>query len=95
MGHCWDNARTESFFGRRKCEVAPAEMFAARDHAPAVLCESRDLFDNRVRWYSSLGSYPPMSLNDGRTTKAASNFASIFVGEISLRSGRQPRPDIP
>ena len=28
VGQCWDNAPMESFFGRMKCEVESAEMFA-------------------------------------------------------------------
>jgi transposase InsO family protein len=59
VGQCWDNAPVESFFGRLKCELEPAEMFATRDQARAELFEYLEVFHNRVRRHSSLGFLSP------------------------------------
>jgi transposase InsO family protein len=59
VGQCWDNAPVESFFGRLKCEIEEAEMFATRDQARAVLFEYLEVFYNRVRRHSSLGFVSP------------------------------------
>jgi len=60
VGQCWDNAPVESFFGRLKCEIEEAEMFATRDQARAVLFEYLEVFYNRVRRHSSLGFLSPV-----------------------------------
>jgi len=60
VGQCWDNAPVESFFGRMKCEVESAEMFATRDQARAELFEYLEVFYNRVRRHSSLGFVSPV-----------------------------------
>jgi putative transposase len=59
VGQCWDNAPVESFFGRMKCEIESAEMFATRDQARAVIFEYLEVFYNRVRRHSSLGFLSP------------------------------------
>lgn len=59
VGQCWDNAPVESFFGRMKCEIESAEMFATRDQARAVIFEYLEVFYNRVRRHSSLGFVSP------------------------------------
>lgn len=59
VGRCWDNAPVGSPLGRLKGEVAPGEMFAARDRARAEVFEHLGVFDNRVRRHSSLGLVPP------------------------------------
>jgi transposase InsO family protein len=59
VGQCWDNAPMESFFGRLKCEVEAAGMFATRDQARAELFEYLEVFYNRVRLHSSLGFLSP------------------------------------
>ena len=59
VGQCWDNAPVESFFGRMKCEVESAQMFATRDQARAELFEYLEVFYNRVRLHSSLGLLSP------------------------------------
>jgi putative transposase len=60
VGQCWDNAPMESFFGRMKCEIESAEMFATRDQARAELFEYLEVFHNRVRLHSSLGFLSPV-----------------------------------
>ena len=59
VGQCWDNAPMESFFGRMKCEIESAQMFATRDQARAELFEYLEVFHNRVRLHSSLGFLAP------------------------------------
>jgi putative transposase len=59
VGRCWDNAPVESFFGRRKCEIEPGEVFATRDQARAVVFEYLEVFYNRVRLHSSPGFLSP------------------------------------
>lgn len=59
VGQCWDNAPMESFFGRLKCEIEAAQMFATRDPARAQLFEYLGAFYNRVRRHSSLGFLSP------------------------------------
>ena len=58
VGQCWDNAPVESFFGRRKCEIASG-VFATRGQARAVIFEYLEVFYNRVRRHSSLGFVSP------------------------------------
>jgi transposase InsO family protein len=60
VGQCWDNAPLESFFGRLKCEVEEAQMFATRDQARAAIFEYLEVFYNRVRRHSSLGFLSPV-----------------------------------
>lgn len=60
VGQCWDNAPVESFFGRLKCEVESAQMFATRDQARATIFEYLEVFYNRVRLHSSLGFVSPV-----------------------------------
>ena len=60
VGQCWDNAPVESFFGRMKCEVEEAQMFATRDRARAAIFEYLEVFYNRVRRHSSLGFLSPV-----------------------------------
>jgi transposase InsO family protein len=50
----------ESFFGRLKCEIESAEMFATRDQARAELFEYLEVFYKRVRLHSSLGFLSPV-----------------------------------
>jgi transposase InsO family protein len=59
VGQCWDNAPVESFFGRLKCEIGAAEMFATREEAKAAIFEYLEVFYNRVRRHSSLGFVSP------------------------------------
>jgi hypothetical protein len=49
----------ESFFGRLKCELG-VKVFDTRGQARAALFEYLEVFDNRVRLHSSLGSRFPV-----------------------------------
>ena len=80
VGQCWDNATLESFFGGLKCELSPGVLFASREHAQAEFFEYLEVFYNRVRLHSLLGTFPLSSLS-GRITKNTVNSVSIFPGE--------------
>lgn len=58
-GDCWDNAPMESFFGTLKQELVYPERFATREEAKAKIFEYIELFYNRQRRHSSLGSQSP------------------------------------
>jgi transposase InsO family protein len=59
VGQCRDNAVAESTFGRLKREVVRHERYATRAEARASLFESVEVFDDRVRRHSTLGSVAP------------------------------------
>jgi transposase InsO family protein len=58
-GDCWDNAPMESFFGTLKQELVHPERFATRQEAQAKLFEYIEVFYNRQRRHSALGSQSP------------------------------------
>lgn len=58
-GDCWDNAPMESFFGTLKQELVYPERFATREEAKAKIFEYIEVFYNRQRRHSSLGSQSP------------------------------------
>jgi len=58
-GDCWDNAPMESFFGTLKQELVHHERFTTRDEAKAKIFEYIEMFYNRQRRHSSLGSQSP------------------------------------
>ena len=59
VGPCWDNAVVESTFGQRKRELVHHETYATREEARASLFEYVEVFYNRVRRHSTLGSVSP------------------------------------
>lgn len=58
-GNCWDNAPMESFFGTLKQKLVYPERFATRKEAKARIFEYIEVFYNRQRRHSSLGSLSP------------------------------------
>lgn len=58
-GDCWDNAPMESFFGTLKQELVYPERLATRKEAKAKVFEYIELFYNRQRRHSALGSQSP------------------------------------
>jgi putative transposase len=58
-GNGWDNAPMESFFASLKKELVHDEDYATRDQATASIFEYIEVFYNRVRRHSSLGSVAP------------------------------------
>jgi putative transposase len=59
-GNCWDNAPTESFFNSLKNERVHGQRYRTRQEAIADLFEYIEVFYNRRRRHSSLGSRSPV-----------------------------------
>ena len=59
-GDCWDNAPTESFFNSLKNERVHGTKYRTREEAKADLFEYIEMFYNRRRRHSTLGSRSPM-----------------------------------
>ena len=58
-GNCWDNAPMESFFASLKKELVHHEKYATRAEARSSLFEYIEVFYNRERRHSALGSVAP------------------------------------
>jgi transposase InsO family protein len=58
-GNCWDNAPMESFYATLKTEMIYHEKFITREEAQAEIFEYIEVFYNRKRRHSSLGSKSP------------------------------------
>jgi len=58
-GDCWDNAPMESFFATLKRELVYRQRFATRQEAQNAVFEYIEVFYNRKRRHSSLGSQSP------------------------------------
>ena len=58
-GNCWDNAPMESFFATLKKELVHHEDYQTRAAARQSLFEYIEVFYNRVRRHSALGSLSP------------------------------------
>ncbi len=59
VGDCYDNAPTESFWGKLKTELVYLEHFATREQARAAIFDYIECFYNRTRLHSSLGYVSP------------------------------------
>lgn len=59
VGQCWDNAVVESTFGSLKRELVHHEDYATREEAKASVFEYVEVFYNRDRRHSTLGSVSP------------------------------------
>jgi putative transposase len=59
-GNCWDNAPTESFFNSLKNERVHGQRYRTRNDAIADLFEYIEVFYNRSRRHSTLGSRSPV-----------------------------------
>ena len=59
VGDCYDNAPTESFWGKLKTELVYLEHFATRQQARAAIFDYIECFYNRLRLHSSLGYVSP------------------------------------
>lgn len=59
-GNCYDNAITESFFGRLKTEWVAHKQYATRHEARTDLFEYIEVFYNRSRLHSALGYLSPV-----------------------------------
>ena len=58
-GNCWDNAIAESFFHSIKIELIYAERYATREIAKQSIFQYIEVYYNRVRRHSALGSKAP------------------------------------
>jgi transposase InsO family protein len=58
-GNCWDNAIAESFFHSIKIELIYAQRYATRKIAKESIFQYIEVYYNRVRRHSALGSKSP------------------------------------
>ena len=58
-GNCWDNAIVESFFHSFKTELIYTERYATREIAKQSIFQYIEVYYNRVRRHSSIGSIAP------------------------------------
>lgn len=58
-GSCWDNAVAESFFHSLKTELIYTERYATREIAKQSIFEYIEVYYNRVRRHSAIGSIAP------------------------------------
>jgi putative transposase len=63
-GNCWDNAPTESFFGKLKVEWVHGVDYADHEEAHRHLFEYIEAFYNRQRKHASLGYQSPAAFED-------------------------------
>ena len=59
QGNCWDNAVMESFYSRLKVELIYAEQYASNEAVQSGIFEYIEIFYNRKRRHSALGSISP------------------------------------
>ena len=59
-GNCYDNACAESFFHSLKIELIYTERYATRQSAKQSVFEYIEVYYNRIRRHSSIGSIAPM-----------------------------------
>jgi transposase InsO family protein len=58
-GNCWDNAVAESFFATLEWELIQDAEWQTREQAHLAIAEYIEIFYNRIRRHSSLGSLSP------------------------------------
>lgn len=58
-GNCWDNAIAESFFHSIKTELIYTERYATREIAKLSIFEYIEMYYNRLRRHSAIGSIAP------------------------------------
>jgi len=59
-GNCWDNAVAESFYHSIKTELIYTERYATRDEAKQSVFQYVEVYYNRVRRHSAIGSIAPV-----------------------------------
>jgi putative transposase len=59
-GNCWDNAVAESFFHSIKTEMIYTERYATREIAKQNVFQYIEVYYNRVRRHSAIGSIAPV-----------------------------------
>lgn len=63
-GNCWDNSVAESFFHSLKTELVYNNRYTTREEAKQSLFYYIEVYYNRVRRHSTLGSIAPMVFED-------------------------------
>ncbi len=63
-GNCWDNACSESFFHTLKTELIYRNHYKTRDNARIDIFEYINVFYNRKRIHSYLGSMSPLEFEN-------------------------------
>lgn len=58
-GNCWDNAVAESFFHTLKTELIYSERYATREIAKQSIFQYIEVYYNRIRRHSVIGSIAP------------------------------------
>lgn len=58
-GNCWDNAVAESFFHSIKTELIYTERYATREIAKQSVFQYIEVYYNRIRRHSAIGSVAP------------------------------------
>ena len=58
-GNCWDNSVAESFFHTIKTELIYTERYATREIAKQSIFQYIEVYYNRVRQHSAIGSIAP------------------------------------
>jgi transposase InsO family protein len=67
-GNCWDNAPTESFWGRLKTASVHGHKFTTREQAKQAVMDWMAFYNHR-RLHSSLGYLSPMQFEPRRPPK--------------------------
>ncbi len=62
--NCWDNAVAESFFHSLKLELIYTEKYTTRESVKQSVFEYIEVYYNRVRRHSTIGSIAPMVFED-------------------------------
>ncbi|TKT88952.1 hypothetical protein FDK13_25330 [Dyadobacter frigoris] len=63
-GNCWDNAFAESFFKTLKAECVYQNKFINKQQAGIIIFEYIEIWYNRKRLHSSLGSISPKEFEE-------------------------------
>lgn len=58
-GNCWDNSVAESFFHTLKTELIYSERYLTRESAKHSIFQYIEVYYNRIRRHSTIGSIPP------------------------------------
>jgi putative transposase len=69
-GNCWDNAISESFFGRFKVEHMFWENYKTHAEARSKIFEWIEVENNRKRAHSALGHISPTKFEEDKMAKA-------------------------
>ena len=63
-GNCWDNSVAESFFHTLKTELVYSEKYETRENARDSMFQYIEVYYNRVRRHSTIGSISPMAFEN-------------------------------